>query len=300
MENVFHLPNGYYDETGKIHRKCIIKPLGGIEEELAGELSAASTPYLITQLLVHCVSSIGDIEQVTESIARDLLIEDRQFLLLKIRSMTFGDKVIATINCPNETCKEKIDIDFDISDIAFDYKSRPDHLHTFELSAYALETSGLPADEKTIVIRLPNGGDQESIVSIAEQNEAKAYSTLLHRCIRAIGGSHNPDQKLISQLSSLARREIESKLMEVSQDMELSMATGCPICDIKFTVPFDIQDFFLGELKISRHQLYKEVHYLAYHYHWSEKEIMSMSRNKRRQYIELLSDEIDRINDAVA
>jgi hypothetical protein len=34
------------------------------------------------------------------------------------------------------------------------------------------------------------------------------------------------------------------------------------------------------------------VHLLAYHYHWSESEIMGMSERKRRVYLDLLLDQI--------
>lgn len=45
-------------------------------------------------------------------------------------------------------------------------------------------------------------------------------------------------------------------------------------------------------------QLYKEVHFLALNYHWSEKEIMEMPRRKRLMYIENLGEEIKRMNEA--
>jgi len=39
-------------------------------------------------------------------------------------------------------------------------------------------------------------------------------------------------------------------------------------------------------------KLYRDVHYLALHYHWSEDEIMSMTISKRKRYIEILEDEL--------
>jgi hypothetical protein len=62
-------------------------------------------------------------------------------------------------------------------------------------------------------------------------------------------------------------------------------------------VPFDVQDFFFGELRTSRDLLYREVHYLAYHYHWGEREIMDMPRQKRRIYIDILAEEMGKLND---
>ena len=63
---------------------------------------------------------------------------------------------------------------------------------------------------------------------------------------------------------------------------------------------FEIQDFFLGELRTYLELLFRETHYLAFHYHWSEQEILAMPKIKRRKYIEILADEIQRINNAVS
>jgi hypothetical protein len=35
--------------------------------------------------------------------------------------------------------------------------------------------------------------------------------------------------------------------------------------------------------------LYEEVHVLAMHYHWSESEILALTRSKRQRYLALLA-----------
>ncbi|NHI03570.1 hypothetical protein DYY67_1365 [Candidatus Nitrosotalea sp. TS] len=37
--------------------------------------------------------------------------------------------------------------------------------------------------------------------------------------------------------------------------------------------------------------LYKEVHILASRYHWSENEIMKLSRKKRKKYLNIIEEE---------
>ena len=81
--------------------------------------------------------------------------------------------------------------------------------------------------------------------------------------------------------------------------VDLTMEAGCPECRRNFILPFNLQDFFFGELRISQDLLFREVHYLAYHYHWSEGEILQMPRDKRRKYIEILADEIEQLNNAI-
>jgi hypothetical protein len=100
-------------------------------------------------------------------------------------------------------------------------------------------------------------------------------------------------------MSPLARAEIERHMEESAPHVDLTLAARCPECEREFAVPFDLLGFFLGECKTSRELLYREVHYLAYHYHWSEQEILALSREKRRKYIALLADELRRVGHAV-
>ena len=40
--------------------------------------------------------------------------------------------------------------------------------------------------------------------------------------------------------------------------------------------------------------LYREVHLLAFYYHWSEAEIMGLATKKRHRYLEVLQEAITR------
>jgi hypothetical protein len=39
--------------------------------------------------------------------------------------------------------------------------------------------------------------------------------------------------------------------------------------------------------------LYEEVHHLAYHYHWTERDILELPRSKRRRYLALLASKLE-------
>jgi hypothetical protein len=188
-------------------------------------------------------------------VARNLLVADRQYLLLKLREVTFGDRVQATIFCPWPDCGKKVDIDFSVKDIPITESEHKGPVYTMELSPEAAFIDDQGEKYRQVIFRLPNGGDQETI--------------------------------------------FEKQMEAVAPKVESTMGALCPECGREFVLPFDLQEFFFDELKISRDLLYREVHYLAYHYHWSEGEIMEMSREKRRRYIEVLADEIERLNSAV-
>jgi hypothetical protein len=233
---------------------------------------------------------------LSEELARDLLVADRQYILLKLREVTFGEHVQTTILCPWPDCGKRVDIDFSINEIPIKESGDKGPTYEMELSQEAALSYDHGERYRKIIFRLPNGRDQEAVSPLLSGNEAAALTLLLRRCILGVDPVENPGEKLIDELSPLARMEIEKQMEAVAPGVELNMGALCPECGREFELPFDLQDFFFGELRISRDLLYREVHYLAYNYHWSEREIMEMSRDKRRNYIEILADEIERMN----
>ena len=294
------LPGGYAGRGGgELHREVELIPLCGRDEELlAGSAKSGGSASLVTAILSRCVRRIGSIAPVTHDVARALLVADRQYLLLKLREATFGPRVLATIPCPWPDCGKKVDIDFRIGDIPVRESETKDLVHTIELSSEAAYTGADGAPRQTISFRLPNGEDQEMIAPLLAGNEAEALAALLARCLERDDDGRDGGA-IVPLLSPAARFEIEGAMRRIAPAVELTMETDCPECGREFSVPFDLQDFFFGELRISRDLLYREVHYLAYHYHWSEREIMEMPRSKRRSFIEILADEIEKYNDAL-
>lgn len=293
------LPGGYRDECGALHLEAELIPLGGREEELLAGREKMSGAALVTSVFCNCIRKIGGISPVTEEVARGLLVADRQFLLLGLRRATFGDKVQASVSCPWPDCGSRVDMDFSINDIPVKESANKGPVYTMELSQAAALQDDHGIKRRKIFFRLPNGADQELLSQLVSENEARAFTALLGRCILGIGSPEKPDEKLIHKLSPLARMEIEKEMEAVAPKVELTLGAKCPECGREFSIPFDIQDFFFGELRISRDLLYREVHYLAYHYHWSEREIMEMPKEKRRMYIDILADEIERLNNEV-
>jgi hypothetical protein len=129
-------------------------------------------------------------------------------------------------------------------------------------------------------------------------NEAEAATQLLGRCLLGIGQEESLSVERLRNLSPAARYEIERHMESVAPGIDLTLEAQCPHCARAFPLPFDVQDFIFGDARVSHDLLYREIHYLAYHYHWSEHEILDMARDKRRRYIEILADEMERLNHA--
>jgi hypothetical protein len=298
MRKKWMLPGGYVDADGGLLREVELAPLSGREEELIGAKQPIMDRTLLTLLLSRCLLRLGPVKPVSEDIVRRLLVVDRQFLLLRLRQMTFGDRVQATVQCPWEGCRRKADIDFSLQDVPVRESEEKGPVFTRELSPEAaFNCGGEPF--RDVEFRLPNGEDQEAISGMVEEDETEALTRLLARCIRRVGPLRDPAPEFINRLSQVTCGEILRHMETAAPHVDLTLAARCPECGREFAVPFDLQAFFLAECQTSRDLLYREVHYLAYHYHWSEREILALSREKRRNYIAILEEELGSVGHAV-
>ncbi|MEC4018797.1 T4 family baseplate hub assembly chaperone [Streptomyces sp. H27-D2] len=290
------LPGGYWDATGRLHREFELAALTGREEELLVQARQPQTATLVTEVLSRCVRRLGDISPVPSEVARQLLVADRHYLLLQLRRATFGDLVHANLICPWPDCGERVSLDFSLAEVPVEEARHRAPVHTMTLSAAAPSGSGTAAGGCQVSFRLPNGADQEELSEQLAHNEARALTLLLTRCVQRLGSYEPPEERQLAELSASARSEIEERMQQLAPKVEQTMEAACAECGRTIVAPFDIQRFFLGELRTDGELLYREVHYLAYHYHWSEHEIMEFTRDKRRKYIDVLADTIEVLN----
>ena len=232
--------------------------------------------------------------------ARELLVADRQFLLLKLRELSIGARIAGTVRCPWPECGAKVDVDFATNDVPVSVAEDRVASYSIELPDDAWIDDGAPVQLRTLTFRLPNGGDQEALEDLLARNPAEALAALFERCIVEDPNAATTDNRFeAGRLSSRGRMALEHAMEERAPSVSLEMSVTCPTCGRGFAVPFDLQDFFFGDLRTSADLLRRQVHYLAFHYHWSEREILDLPREKRLSYISVLAEEIEALNDAV-
>ncbi len=293
------LPGGYIGEDGVRHREIELRALTGREEEMLASREAQSSAALVSGIIERCLVRIGDIRGVSQEMARRLLVADRQFIILKLRELTFGDRVRTTVKCLAPGCGCSIDVDFSLHDIPVKELAEMGPSYSVKLSPEAALETAEGKIYRDVMFRLPNGGDQEIVSPLLRSNEAHALSLLLERCVLGIGLLVPPPEELVAMLSPMARLEIEKAMEDAAPGLDLTMAGACPECRREFEIPFELQEMFFGEFRPGLDLLYREVHSLAYHYHWSEREIMEMTRQKRERYIDILTAELEGMNDGV-
>ncbi|HUH98345.1 MAG TPA: hypothetical protein VLZ89_13355 [Anaerolineales bacterium] len=274
---LIHLPVGLWME-GMPQREAVLQDLRGRDEERIADASRwPSTAARVSALLTATLRGIGQIAPVDLEHVRALAVLDRDILLVALRRRLFGDRIVSTIRCPEENCGKLVDIEFKLGDLQLPERteSRP---------AYACQIGG-----RQVTLRLPNGADQESVAARARVDPEQASRLILGRCV--------------DHFDDLASSQVEQLVIEMARldpQLDTEFAARCPECGQDFTVHFDIQDFLLREISAAGDHLYRQVHTLAWYYHWGEAEIMAMPTQKRRLYIKMLSDMVSEAEQVIA
>jgi hypothetical protein len=264
------LPHGV-TRGGERRRDALLRPPTGADEAaLIEELGGASTPARANRLLARCLAGLGGSTDVGVDDVRALVVGDREALLLQLRALAFGGRMPCVVDCP--ACGERMDLELEVADLLVDgyAEASPEH-------CLALE------DCSRVAFRLPAGAELEAAADAADVETGAAL--LLERCL--LGGA-DP-----AALSETARDALEDELARLDPQAELRLAAVCPECGDPVDATLDAGTLMLGELARSADALFGEVHALARHYHWSEREILGLELPRRRRYLELLvADEV--------
>jgi len=78
-------------------------------------------------------------------------------------------------------------------------------------------------------------------------------------------------------------------MLEADPRAEITIRLTCPACSHEWDLLFDIADFFWTEIAAKGHRLLREIDVLARAYGWTEREILSLSAQRRQTYLELLA-----------
>lgn len=274
------LPNGYW-EGGALWREAHLRELTGRDHLFLMEQCHELRPaHWTTELLARCVIRLGSKEATRDSV-RSLTVGDREALLLQLRRLTLGDRMSCVISCPE--CHEKLDLEIDVANILQPPDNAPVREHELTL--------GCESGDSTIVrFRLPQGIDQETVASLALTDVKTAADLLLRRCIISVTNNGEVTDELPASLHEC----LATRMAELDSQAEINVLANCEACGGSFSVVFDAAMFLFQELEAEFQRLYREIHLLAFHYHWSPTDILNLSRRERRRFLELLDHELSK------
>lgn len=260
------LPGGL-PESGSLRRQAKFRPLTGRVEQALIELKMGfNRPVFVTAALASALERIGDKPARTRRVA-DLCVADRQYLMLRLAAMIDGEQVWLKVNCGH--CDALFDVDLRLGDLPV----KP--------AGPGFPLAVLRVNQRTLVVRVPTGADQEQI---ATQSERRAMQMLLQLCILSVDGQPAA-REYVRALSVADIEAIDNALDEVSPSVCRQLLVSCPECGRQQHAELD----HYALTGMYKYAFYDDVHILASHYHWSEAAILDLPKARRRLYVDLIS-----------
>jgi hypothetical protein len=262
---------------GDRHRTATVRALTGADEIAMASLEAPSPAARVTALLARTIERLGPIQPVARDVTASLTAGDREALVLHIRRLTLGDRLACVIRCPQ--CREPMDLDLRVSDLLLPAMSDSPLEHDLEL-----DDGGTPYQVR---FRLPTGADLEDAAAIVvREGISAAAKGILERCVIRVT---RDGQAAI--LPPALHSRVSAEMANRDPQAELMLRPVCPSCGAQFEALLDAASFLFDEIGARVGTLLSEVHLLARHYHWSEAEILSLSRARRHAYLSLIGEE---------
>lgn len=233
----YELLAGYVDENGTVHKTFTLREMTGEDEEYINRSDIKTNGAKVsTALLTRCVTSIGSLTKKSvgikawNKIFEELLVGDRDLMLLQLRKDSIGEEIEVVHTCPNPECKAKLKTTILVDELEilpFDgMREIP-----FELPKGYTDSKGVL--HKTGKMRRPNGLDGEILTPVAKNNMAKAESLLLSR-ICQFDDNTFIDQSIMAKLSVKDRQYLQKLLNDHTFGVDMSVSVMCDRCGEEF------------------------------------------------------------------
>jgi hypothetical protein len=265
------LPHGLFVGAERRQEAVLRSPTGADEAFLLESAPTRTRAERVTALLGRCVARLAG-RDGDEDAVRGLTVGDREALLLHLRAAAHGDSIACVLDCPD--CDARMDLDLRVSGLL--------------LAPYADAHASYAATcgDYEVRFRLPNGADQEAAAR-AGRVEAGA-ATLLERCVQEVRARGRRVHRVPERVTA----ELPARLAELDPQAEAVVKLACPECGAETSALLDAATVLFRELTATSDRLFREVHAVATHYHWSEHEILSLDVHRRRRYLELIADAV--------
>jgi hypothetical protein len=205
-----------------------------------------------------------------EQLAR-LTIGQRDEYLWRLRELTFGSRLDGFDRCPY--CSDRVEFSLEVGDVCV---APPAGVIQ---PTYTFCQGGIE-----IEFRLPNSLDLAAIAIYDDPSVAK--DLLVQSCVLAA----RQDGKIltVAELPEDTIAVLATQMAEIDPQAETVLDLTCPGCDRQWQTLLDIATFFWSEITALAKRLLREVHTLAGAYGWRESEILEMSHQRRRCYLEMV------------
>jgi hypothetical protein len=190
----------------------------------------------------------------------------RDALLLEIHAAVFGSAIELVTDCP--ACGEALELTLAVDDV----RSPCGDAHAeHELTDAA---SGV-----RLVFRLPSSADLLAVAAI--DDVADARRALAARCVVTSEPAPELPERAIAALAA--------RIAALDPQADVDLALVCDECGHAWTAPLDVADHVWRRLDARARSLVADVAALASTFGWTEGEILALSADRRRLYLDLVA-----------
>lgn len=237
-ESMFTLPGGgLIDADGTLHKEIEVRELTGADEEALSkaEVTKSMARYM-NAIVKRGLVRIGEHDAPSEKLLGELLVGDREMVLLAIRRATYGNDMELTLICPN--CAAAVDAKYDLA------TEIP--IHTLD-DPMQRRIEVTMRDGKVAVARLPTAADQDVLLGLTGKSLAEANTVLLSRCLITIDGVPAGGAEVAKGLGIKDRRLILDEMTDVQPGPKYGeVMVECPNCGGESPSVISLIDLFRG------------------------------------------------------
>lgn len=210
-----------------------IRELTGADEEAVAR--SKTTTGLLRLLLERCVLSIGGGPKPTADDLDNLLIGDRDSILLGIWRATYGPEYETAVICPQ--CAATTEMAFDLNtDIKVRKLEDPTVVRTVEL-----RRPGTYAKLRLVAV-----ADQEAAVLVDGRTIPEMNTVTLARVVSELNGSPSLGEQTLRNLNSGDRQKLAKYLNDTAPGPRLGeVKAECPKCGRESDVVLNLASMFL-------------------------------------------------------
>lgn len=224
------LPGGLITVGGSLIKYAEIRELNGADEEAIAK--SGSTARALNTILQRGLVSLGGMP-VNPSNFDDLLMGDRDMLLLAIRKITFGNTVNLRMSC--RSCYIQNDIEVDLEkDVKIVYLNDPlDRRFTVDLKSGTAEVS------------LPNGVTHKKLIDNADKTASEITTIIIASCLTEVNGEFSYGTSTALSLGILDREKIVTEIYSRTPGPRLGeVSKACEACGASIAIPLGLADLF--------------------------------------------------------
>jgi hypothetical protein len=204
----------------------------------------------------------------------EMSLGNRDTLLLRWRRLLFGDAIEAIARCPH--CGETVETRFPVATLGFEEPAMPEPQDA-SCATYLCEVG-----DWRVRYRVPTCADAVALAD-AERPDARA---LIQRCL--IEASCREPLAESDVLPDAVLAVIAQGIVSADPQADILLDLACPACAHRWSAPLDTVAFLWTEISAWARRTLREVAVLARVFGWREADILSMSPQRRNDYLDLV------------